>query len=194
MKSSRFTVKKDLQGLTEAIIGIEKSLERNKTVSRKRMMASLLAEECIVKLSQVAKEGSDIIITTSNILRNNYINIISKGSEIDFTKVLSGADTSDLYDEYGVETVDAVRNMVLRSNARDISYRHFSDINVIRIKVQRGENMGLMDVLGAKRHHHTCGGIFLSGNNHSVAVYGGPCRAWCGDSLPKHAAGRGWRA
>lgn len=45
MKSSRFTVKKDLQGLTEAIIGIEKSLERNKTVSRKRMMASLLAEE-----------------------------------------------------------------------------------------------------------------------------------------------------
>lgn len=169
MKSSRFTVKKDLQGLTEAIIGIEKSLERNKTVSRKRMMASLLAEECIVKLSQVAKEGSDIIITTSNILRNNYINIISKGSEIDLAKVL-------------------------RSNARDISYRHFSDINVIRIKVQRGENMGLTDVLGAKRHHHTCGGIFLSGNNHLVAVYGGPCRSWCSDSLPKHAAGRGWRA
>lgn len=147
MNSSKFTVKKDLQGLSEAIIGIEKMLEENKTVSRKRMMASLLAEECIVKLSQAAAEGADINITIRHFLRNNYINIVSKGSEIDLAKVLSGADTSDIGDEYGIETADAVRNMVLRSYARDISYRHFSDINVIRIKVQRGENMGLMDVL-----------------------------------------------
>ncbi|MCQ2185743.1 MAG: dicarboxylate/amino acid:cation symporter [Bacteroidales bacterium] len=147
MNSSKFTVKKDLQGLSEAIIGIEKMLEENKTVSRKRMMASLLAEECIVKLSQAAAEGSDINITIRHFLRNNYINIVSKGSEIDLAKVLSGADTSDIGDEYGIETADAVRNMVLRSYARDISYRHFSDVNVISIKVQRGENMGLMDVL-----------------------------------------------
>lgn len=141
-----FIIKKDLTGLSEVIVNIENILTGNKTTQRKRVMATLLTEECVVKLADAAKEGSEIKVRVTHFFRKTYINIVSKGSAIDLSNILSADESSELPDEYGVETAEAIRNMVLRSNAKDISYRHFSGYNVISILVARNDNMGLMDV------------------------------------------------
>lgn len=147
MKSTKdFLVKKDLTGLSEVIVNIDNILTGNKTTQRKRVMATLLTEECVVKLADAAKEGSDIKVRVTHFLRKTYINIISKGSTIDLANVLNADDSGDLHEEYGAETAETIRNMVLRSNAKDISYKHFSGYNVISILVARNDNMGLMDV------------------------------------------------
>lgn len=146
MKSSKFTVGKNLRGLSEAIINIENLLKANKTTERKRVMATLLAEECIVKLEKAAKEDSEITVTVTRILRKHYINIVSKGSKTELASILSADESIQLGDEYGIETADTVRNIVLRANARDISYRHINGYNIISIQVNRNDNMGLMDV------------------------------------------------
>lgn len=141
-----FIIRKDLTGLSDAIINIENILTGNKTTERKRVMATLLTEECVVKLAGAAREGSEIKVRVTHFLRKTYINIVSKGSEIDLANILGEDGTSDLNEEYGAETAEAIRNMVLRSNAKDISYRHFRGYNVISILVARNDNMGLIDV------------------------------------------------
>lgn len=147
MKSSKdFIIRQDLTGLSEVIVNVEKILTGNRTTRRKRVMATLLTEECVVKLAGAAKAGSEIKVRITHFLRKTYINIISKGREIDLSDILSADGHSDLPEEYGVETAEAIRNMVLRSNAKDISYRHFSGYNVVRILVARNDNLGLMDV------------------------------------------------
>lgn len=144
-----FVVQKDLTGISEVIENIENILTSNKTTQRKRMMATLLAEECVVKLAAAANEGSEIKVRVTRFFRSTYINIISKGKEINLSDILSADGSSELPEEYGVETAEAIRNRVLRSNAKDITYRHFSGFNVIRILVARNDNMGLMDVATA---------------------------------------------
>lgn len=144
-----FIIRQDLTGLSEVIVNVEKILTGNRTTRRKRVMATLLTEECVVKLAGAAKAGSEIKVSITHFLRKTYINIISKGKEIDLSDILSTEDNSDLPEEYGVETAEAIRNMVLRSNAKDISYRHFNGYNVVRILVARNDNMGLMDVVVA---------------------------------------------
>lgn len=147
MKSTKdFIIQKDLTGLSEVIVNIENILTGNKTTQRKRVMATLLTEECVVKLAAAAKEGSEIKVRITHFLRKTYINIVSKGSAINLSDVLSADGSSELPEEYGAETAEAIRNIVLRSNAKDITYKHFSGFNVVSILVARNDNTGLMDV------------------------------------------------
>lgn len=144
MTNSSYIITKDLAGLSEAMSSIQDTLSGNKTTERKKVMATLLAEECIVKLAGAALEGSDVRVSVRGTLRKTVINIRSRGEEIDFSGLISSPiDMSGDVDEMAEDTI---RNLILRENSQDISYRHFRDRNIVSILVTKSENKSIIDI------------------------------------------------
>ncbi len=146
MKIRKFNINKNLDGLTETVSSIESILDANKTTSKKKGMATLLTEESIVKLAEAADEGSIITVCVRSNYRKTYISIASKGKEVDFTNLLSGADPT-IDENVDFETAEAISNIILKANSKDISYSYTKGISHLNILVYKNDNLPVIDVL-----------------------------------------------
>lgn len=147
LKISTYNIGKNLSGLSETIMSVENTLKANKTNDKKRILSTLLMEECIVKLSQVAEENSNMKVMVRSGLRKTVITIYSKGGDIDFASIVSGTGTEILDEGYGYETGDAIRNLILKSYSQNIRYNRVRGWNSITILVQKSDNSAIFDVI-----------------------------------------------
>lgn len=145
MKTGKFSINKNLDRLTETVSSIESILDANKTTSKKKGMATLLTEESIVKLAEAADEGSLITVRVRSNYRKTYISIASKGKEVDFTNLLSNSDST--FDEnMDFETAEAISNIILKANSKDITYSYSKGISHLSILVYKNDNLPVIDV------------------------------------------------
>lgn len=146
---THFNVSKNLKELSDVIKQTEDILTSNRTTSRKRVLATLVMEESIVKLAEASHDDKPIRVSVRRFLRKTTINIMAKGEEIDFARILAGGNNDELLDEYGVETGEAISNIILRANSQDIRYSHFKGINLVTILVAKNNNSSLVDTVSA---------------------------------------------
>lgn len=146
MKNYKFNISKNLEGLTDTISSIETILDANKTTTKKKVMTTLLTEESIVKISEAANDGTNITVNVRSNYRKTWISITSKGKEVDFSNLLSGAD-ADIESNVDYETAEAISNIILKANSKDINYSYSKGISHLNILVCKNDNLAIIDVL-----------------------------------------------
>lgn len=126
----------DAECLSKCIELIETELTRAKVDKRLLIKAELLSEEMIASLIQNnASMGGDITVRIKKIIGDISITISAAGEEFDISEG-SRELTEDLGDE---EAQNAIRSIILRSQADSVKYSHKKGVNSVRIMTGQGE-------------------------------------------------------
>lgn len=126
---------------------IEASLKNFKIKSKEAVRAELICEEALVKLIEHAdfSKNNFIGVEVKNFFSDVSIKLKVPGNEFDFF-----VDNGILFNGYDDEdTVDAVRNLVLRSFEKKIEYKSTGKFNNVKIKVSRSPYFNMYKMLTA---------------------------------------------
>ena len=138
------------ESLGRALEYIHENLAALKLIPRDINRAELMCEESLVSLLQHS-DFSDTGAFTVNISKffgNVSIKLTVPGQEFAFTGGFGDALSLDS-EEISPEAAESIRNMLLRSFAQNLSYRHSGNYNIITIRAVRSSYSGLYMVLCA---------------------------------------------
>ena len=139
---------KDLSALPEILRFISQSLKELKLGAKEVNRSELMCEEALMKLIKHADftEKKHVIVNVKKFLGDVSIDLRVPGNEFEFE--FEGGISFD-NDENDEETVEAIRNLVLRSFSTNIKYKHTKNFNVVKITAFRSPYSSLYKVLDA---------------------------------------------
>lgn len=138
----------DASGIHTALDGIEQRLAKYGLKKKEISKAMLASEELIASMAEHAREGAQMQLAVRRILGEITIEISIPGEAYDFTQSLQFGVSLDT-EEIGMEAQSTIRNIILRSFAEDLKYRHRGGVNSIRLTVLRSNRTQLYYTLGA---------------------------------------------
>lgn len=141
-----------------------------KTVTEDRMSAVLVLEDILVKMTEVANPDSKITVIINKNYRNISVKASCKGADANIGDILSGEEPNVLEQEYDAETEEAIRELILKSQADRINFKYEKGINSVTIRVSKNQKAMLYDTLMALTFgiaigliiKYTCPQIFIS--------------------------------
>lgn len=135
-------------GISRITTSVQEFLTRYGVKGKEKMRAVLAAEECAGSLADHSQEGDRISVSMRAALGSVTIEMSAPGSEYDLSESVDSARLlSD--DDAGEDAQEAIRNIVLKSAAEDLKYRHRNGMNHIRMVVVRSKREFLYRTLGA---------------------------------------------
>lgn len=138
----------DASGIQKALDAIEQRLAKYGLKKKEISKAMLASEELIVSMAEHACEGAQMQLVIRRLLGEITIEIAMPGEQYDFTEAMQFGVSLDA-DEVGMEAQSTIRNIILRSFAEDLKYRHRSGVNSVRLTVLRSKRRQLYYTLGA---------------------------------------------
>lgn len=146
MSVSCLKIKSSKEEIQTGIRFIQSTLEHYK-VNKKYIVSSMLrAEESMLKLSENASDDSDLLIEMIIHLNGRIeISLSCKGSEFCLSEDIKATDMSKASEQ---KSESFIRNIVLRSFADTMDYRHADGENIIKISVRRLEKRNVF-ILGS---------------------------------------------
>ena len=116
---------------------IEKTLKKFKIKQKVVFEAMLVSEESMVRIINSAIDGSDINISLKSHLGIVNINIMARGSKMDFNDFNSDLDMLNL----GGVNEDEIRSVLIEAFSDKIVYSYRGDYNCVQIKVGAKEKV-----------------------------------------------------
>lgn len=138
----------DNEGIARVTAVVQEVLTQYGVKGKEKMKAVLAAEECAGSLVSHAEKGGRINISIHAFLGRVTIEMSAPGSEYDLSKSVDSAKLL-LDDPDEEDAQEVLRNIVLKSTAEDLKYRHRNGINHIRMVVVRSKKEFLYKTLGA---------------------------------------------
>jgi hypothetical protein len=116
-------------GVSKSLQFIEEKLKAFRVTQRDLMEALLISEETLMLLSTHAPEDASIKVSISRRMGVPRIRLVVPGTPLTLGNHLETVSI----DQLGAETEEAIRNVMLRSYADSIKYRHSRTDNVLTI-------------------------------------------------------------
>ena len=113
------------------------------------MKAALVTEEAIGSLISHGNRDGKVRVTVRIFLGTVTIDMSAPGSEYNLTEAMSSATLPLEGEDLGYEAQEVIGNILLRTMAEDLKYRHKDGRNLIRITVVRSKKSFLYVTLGA---------------------------------------------
>ncbi|MBO4904875.1 MAG: cation:dicarboxylase symporter family transporter, partial [Lachnospiraceae bacterium] len=131
---------------------VQDSLEECGIKKKEALKGTLLAEEAIGSLAAHAADDAVLELTVRKTLTNVTIEMTALGTEYPLLENMSSASIST-DDDVGRDMQDVIRNILLRSIAEDVKYRHKDGYNSIRMVLIKNKRaflyMTLLSLLAA---------------------------------------------
>ena len=124
-------------GVSKSLHFIEEKLKAFRVTQRDLMEALLISEETLMLLSTHAPEDASIKVSISRRMGVPRIRLVVPGTPLTLGNHLETVSI----DQLGAETEEAIRNVMLRSYADSIKYRHSRTDNVLTIVTGVPERM-----------------------------------------------------
>ena len=116
-------------GVSKSLLFIEEALKSFRVKKRDLLEALLISEETLLLLSEHAPENAGIKVTITRWMGVPRIRLAVPGSPVMLDEHLGTVSI----DQLGEETENAIRNVMLRSYADSIKYRHRRSENILTI-------------------------------------------------------------
>ena len=130
------------QDIEKAVDFVEQCLKDNGVGDKERMKGMLITEEAIGSLIAHAAEKGDLRVSVRKILGKMTVEMSAPGIEYPLLDNMASASIPE-DDDMGREAIDVIRNVMLRSFAEDLKYRHKDGYNHIRITLMENKRMFL---------------------------------------------------
>lgn len=138
----------DAAGIAAALDAIEQKLTRFGLKRKEITRAMLASEELITSMQAYAPEGARMQLSIRRMLGDINIEINIPGAAYDFAQAMQLGVSLD-EEEIGTDAQNTIRNIILRSFAEDMKYRHRNGMNSVRLTVLRSKRSQLYATLGA---------------------------------------------
>ena len=136
----------DSSGFTQSMDFIHQFLKDNK-IEKERAKAMLVLEEALGSL-MAHKTGDDIHINASAWLGTIRLELSAAGEQFSLTENIKSVELPKDC-ETGAGTQDMIRNILLKSLASDLKYRHRNGVNYIQVTLVKSKQALLWQTLGA---------------------------------------------
>ena len=133
----------------KATVFVQQYLEHSGVDPREAVKGTLVAEEAIGSLVAHAGEDGELHIRMRRVLGNIQVEMSAPGKEYSLTQHLSSADLplTELDEKIGPEAQETIQNILLRSLAADLKYRHKAGVNHIRMTIVKSKRAFLYKTL-----------------------------------------------
>ena len=138
----------DAAGIQTALDTIQQRLAKYGLKHKEIAKAMLVSEELILNMAKHAPDGAPLHLTLRRMLGDVTIEISMPGEAYDFAQSLQFGVSLDA-DSIGPDAQDTIQNIILRSFAEDMKYRHRNGMNSVRLTVLRSNRTQLYCTLGA---------------------------------------------
>ena len=138
---------KDLSALPEILKFISQSLKELKLDAKEINRSELMCEEALSKLIKHGNftEKKYVIINVKKFLGSVSIDLRVPGNEFDFQ--FEGGISFNYEDDD--DTIEAIRNILLRAFSTNIKYKHTKSYNIVKITAFRSPYSSLYKILDA---------------------------------------------
>lgn len=139
-----------LQSISEAVERVEQQLRTYKVKQEDRLRSTLTLEETLVKIAE-ATAGAEvpIFVVIRRTIHRIDLRVTVAGPEINFATDSLVADSETLLSEYGPETENMIRDLILRNNAERIRTRYAKGVNRVDILVSQNDKAMLYETIAA---------------------------------------------
>ena len=127
---------------------VQQCLTENGINDSDGMKGALIAEEALGSLMDHGDPDGELHVSVRNFLGNVTVEMSAPGKEYPLLDNIASASLPG-NDDLGREAMDALRNIMLRSFADDLKYRHKDGYNHIRMTIVKSKKMFLIMTLTA---------------------------------------------
>ena len=135
--------------IEEATAFVRRCLEECRFPARESVKAALVTEEAIGSLVLHGTGTGKIRISVRVFFGTITIDMSAPGTEYNLTEAMASATLPGEDEELGYEAQEVIGNILLRTMAEDLKYRHKDGRNLIRITAVRSKKSFLYMTLGA---------------------------------------------
>lgn len=148
MKTIKLT--NTLQSISEAVERVDEQLRAYKVKQEDRLRSTLTLEETLVKIADsMAETEVPIFIGIRRTIHRVQLRVTVAGPEINFATDTLLSDSETLLEEYGPETENLIRDLILRTNSERIRTRYAKGVNRVDILVSQNEKAMLYETTAA---------------------------------------------
>ena len=143
-KSAVFAL--NMEEIENATVFVQQSLKECGIDSKEAIKGTLVAEEAIGSLVTHGVENENVHVRVRRLLGDIIVEMSAPGEEYSLSENMASASLP-LDTQINADAQEAIRNILLRSLAADLKYRHKAGINHIRMTVVKSKRAFLYKTL-----------------------------------------------
>ena len=127
------------EGLSSAVEFVQKSLIENKINKKDALKGTLVTEEAMGSLVSHSTGKRDLHVSVRKLFGEITVEMSASGMEYSLSESMASATLPMEDDEIGPNAQETIQNILLRSLAKDLRYRHKNGINFIRVTLVKSK-------------------------------------------------------
>ena len=144
-RSKSFDINQD--GINRALDFIRDCLSESKVNQKDALKGTLVSEEAIGSLVTYSDGISGLTVTVRRMMGEVTVEMSASGTEYSLSENMAAAQLPE-EEDVGPSAQETIRNILLRSLAQDLKYRHKNGTNFIRVTLIKSKQTFLYKTLG----------------------------------------------